>query len=236
MPSATLSTMSPDPSPRKGRGSTAANEDELILLLLASNPKLVLDYKTMSDLSNGTRTVYALQHRFRKLKARAKEMQTEHDEGEEAGDKKDKKAAMAEKPLVKRSRAVVKKENGSGDEEEEGKKPKVTKRAKKVGKGDAEEEPVIKEEIRKAAQKLKEVGKDELLEKIRVQKKGTARVVKKVDSLRGGLEEEVAGLDGTALKPKTRGNKGKTAEGEVTVKEEDDVGEGEDLGEMQFEV
>lgn len=236
MPSATSFTMSPDPSPRKGRGSAAANEDELILLLLASNPKLVLDYKAMSDLSNGTRTVYALQHRFRKLKASAKEMQTEHDGAEEAGDGKDKKAVIAEKPLAKRSRAVIKKEN-QGSEDEEGGKPKVTKRAKKGSKDDAEEEPVIKEEIRKAAQKLAEVRKDGLPEKVIVQKKGTARVVKKVDGLMGGGEEEVEGLKGTApeSKVKVKGKKEKVVEGGVTVKEEEDVGEGEDLSEMQFE-
>ena len=53
--------------------STTSAEDLLIPILIASNPGMKLDYKTMSAL-DGTKTASAFEHRFRKYKARAQEI------------------------------------------------------------------------------------------------------------------------------------------------------------------
>lgn len=52
---------------------TTPAEDLLIPILLASNPGMKLDYKTMSAL-DGKKTPSAFEHRFRKYRARAQEI------------------------------------------------------------------------------------------------------------------------------------------------------------------
>ena len=54
--------------------STSA-EDLLVPILIASNPGMKLDYKTMSAL-DGTKTPASFEHRFRKYRARAQEILT----------------------------------------------------------------------------------------------------------------------------------------------------------------
>ncbi len=54
--------------------STAAAEQEsLLILLIATTPGMKIDYKMMSALDS-TRTAAAIEHRFRKYKARAQEI------------------------------------------------------------------------------------------------------------------------------------------------------------------
>ena len=164
----------------------------------------------------------------------AKELQAD-DEGAAGGEPNTNngtaKKRQTEKPLAKRPRAAAKKasqDQDSDEEDEEGKMAKPSKRPKTKS-ADTEEQPVIEEEIRKAAQKLKEASKNDgspAPELPKGQKKGTARVVKK-DGLRGGGEEEVE-------KTKGKGKvKGKTVKAEES---EDDGDAGADLGEMQFEL
>ncbi len=244
-----VATMSSPPgptSPTKGRGSAAPTEEELILLLLAANPKLALNYKVMAALSGGARTASSLEHRFRKLKVQAKELKDDHDRahGIEGDEGKDGKAGVAKpvaKPVTKRARTTVKEEEqGSDADEEEGKSLKVAKRAKKGGE-DAEDEPVIKAEIKKAAKKLATASKDGSPVKPRVQKKGVARIVKKGD-VRSGEDEELVELKGKGKKmkvnvveSKAKEMTGKAAKAGDTV-DEGNIGAGQDLGDMQFEL
>lgn len=245
-----LATMSSPPgptSPTKGRGSAAPTEDELILLLLAANPKIALNYKGMAALSGGTRTASSLEHRFRKLKVQARGIKEEHDRahGIEGDDEKDGKAAVAKpvaKPVAKRARTTVKEAgHGSDADEEEGKKLEGAKRAKKGGK-EAEGEPVIKAEIKKAAKKLTDGSKDGSSTKPKVQKKGTARIVKKGD-LRSDGDEELVELKGkgknmkvNVVESKAKGRTGKVAKTGDTVDDEGKAGAEQDLGEMGFEL
>lgn len=53
--------------------SKAAGEEIAIPVILATNPGIKLDYKTMSAL-DGTKTASVFEHRFRKYKARAQEI------------------------------------------------------------------------------------------------------------------------------------------------------------------
>ena len=215
----------------KRRGSTSATEDDIIPLIIAGNPGLVLNYKQMAARSKGKYTWSSLEHKFRKWKAVAKELQVDKEEGTEGGAASSTvetaKKRQTAKPPAKRHRAAVKKENqdqDSEDEEEEGKKKKPVKRSK-MGSADAEEEPVIKEEIRKAAQKLKEASKDGVSpvpELPKGQKKGTARVVKK-DGLRGGRDDEE---DEAEVKGNGKGNKGKTKAVKVEESEDEDSFDG----------
>lgn len=55
------------------KAPAASAEDLLIPILIASNPGMKLDYKTMSAL-DGTKTPAAFEHRFRKYRARAQEI------------------------------------------------------------------------------------------------------------------------------------------------------------------
>ena len=241
-PAAMSAASSPE---SKRRGSTSATEDDIIPLIIAGNPGLVLNYKQMAACSKGKYTWSSLEHKFRKWKAVAKELHADNVEGAEGGAASSTvetaKKRQAAKPLAKRPRAPKKatQDQDSEDEEEEGKKTKANKRSK-VGSADAEEKPVIKEEIRKAAQKFKEASKNggsPALELPKGQKKGTARVVKK-DRLRGGGDED----EEEELEGKGKGNgKGGDMKGKaVKVEESEDDEDGGDadgvLGQMQFEL
>lgn len=68
--------MAPPTTPEKSGGKTRpGGNDDLIPLLIASNPDgLTLNYKRMKEIDPQKRTYYALEHKFRKFKARAKEI------------------------------------------------------------------------------------------------------------------------------------------------------------------
>ena len=74
-----MSTMSNTPSPSKHEQSTtqSAANDEIIPLIIAANPGLILNYKAISALDPNKRTPSSFEHRFRKWKARAKELTPE---------------------------------------------------------------------------------------------------------------------------------------------------------------
>ncbi len=243
MPSADppLATMSSPDSPTKRRDSASSYEEEVLILLLAANPSIVLSYKTMAALSGGTRTAASLEHKFRKWKARAKEIKAEHEqaEGAEGDDEKGRKTPVA-KPVAKRPRATAKKMGHDSDaDEEEGKKLKGAKRARKGGEG-TKDEPVIKEEIQKAAKKLANASKTGSPEKAKVQKKGTARIVKKTDGLKAGGDEELVELKGKGKNAKVNvvesKAKGRTAKTGNAEEDEGVADASEELGEMEFEL
>ena len=234
--------MSVPDSPEKRRGPAQLTDDDVIPLLLAANPKVVLNYKVMASLSKGARTHSSLEHRFRKWKARAKEIQAENEGPEEAAGVVDKDGkAKVQKSLAKRPRANTKQWGQDSASEEDGKEPNVAKRAKKGGQK-AEDAPVIKAEI-SIAKKLADASNGGTNGKVKVLKKGTARIVKKTEGLRGGGEEELVELKGkgksmkvNVVESKANGRKGKTVRSEDNVDEKDSVGEGEGLGEMRFEL
>ena len=67
--------MTPPATPEKSGGKTRpGGNDDLIPLLIASNPGLTLNCSRMRDIDPQKRTYYALEHKFRKFKARAKEI------------------------------------------------------------------------------------------------------------------------------------------------------------------
>lgn len=67
--------MAPPTTPEKSRGKTRpGGNDDLIPLLIAANADLTLNYSRMRDIDPQKRTYYALEHKFRKFKARAKEI------------------------------------------------------------------------------------------------------------------------------------------------------------------
>lgn len=68
--------MAPPTTPEKSGGKPRpGGNDDLIPLLIASNPGgITLNYNRMKDLDPQKRTYYALEHKFRKFKARAKEI------------------------------------------------------------------------------------------------------------------------------------------------------------------
>lgn len=67
--------MAPPTTPEKSGGKTRpGGNDDLIPLLIAGNPGLTLNYNRMRDIDPQKRTYYALEHKFRKFKARAKEI------------------------------------------------------------------------------------------------------------------------------------------------------------------
>lgn len=74
--------------------SKAATGDDTIPLLLAANPGLTLNYKQLAALDPEHRTYYAWEHKFRKWKARAKELveinaQANGESSKAAGDMED---------------------------------------------------------------------------------------------------------------------------------------------------
>lgn len=67
--------MAPPTTPEKSGGKTRpGGNDDLIPLLIASNPGLTLNCTRMRDIDPQKRTYYALEHKVRKFKARAKEI------------------------------------------------------------------------------------------------------------------------------------------------------------------
>lgn len=67
--------MAPPTTPEKSGGKTRPGaNDDLIPLLIAGNPGLTLNCSRMRDIDPQKRTYYALEHKFRKFKARAKEI------------------------------------------------------------------------------------------------------------------------------------------------------------------
>lgn len=67
--------MAPPTTPEKSGGKTRpGGNDDLIPLLIAGNPGLTLNCNRMRDIDPQKRTYYALEHKFRKFKARAKEI------------------------------------------------------------------------------------------------------------------------------------------------------------------
>lgn len=72
------------PSKREQSKNQAAANDEMIPLILATNTGVVLNYKAMSGMDPQNRTASSLEHRFRKWKARARELVLESVNNEEA--------------------------------------------------------------------------------------------------------------------------------------------------------
>ena len=100
----------------KGRKAGASDEDinaELMVLLIAANPAINYNYKLMSALS-GTTTVFAIEHRFRKIKAKAKDLL------EKVGDVE---GLEPVKSTPKRKKSAMNEEDGASS-------PETTKRSK----------------------------------------------------------------------------------------------------------
>ena len=163
------------PAP-KGRKAGATDDDignDLMILLIASNPAITFNYKTMSAIS-GSMTPFALEHRFRKIKAKAKEVR------EKAGDIE---GLEAVKSTPKRKQSVAHEEGGDGTLS-----PVSTKKRKVGGNGVNE---VIKENGDTPTRKT--IGKKGTANPVKKEQKSKKSAVMVKDEEDYGEEEETAG-------------------------------------------
>lgn len=108
--------------------ASATSADELLIpILIASNPGLKLDYKTMSAL-DGTKTAGSFEHRFRKYRARAQEILATR--GGIGAILEDLVPVTPSKKRVKKSTGEGENEDGGDGEETPKKKARAPKSAK----------------------------------------------------------------------------------------------------------
>ena len=153
----------------QSRVSAPLEAKEIIPLLLAAHPNLKINFKAMFAYSQGTRTASALEHRFRPWKGDADKLRKEFP------DIATETKVQTTKLPAKRSRATI--DTVTSDSNDEAvQKSQVTKRTKTINQD--KEKEMIKleddEKLQKATDCIKEIPP-----KARVQKKGTARVVRK---------------------------------------------------------
>ncbi|MCJ1229182.1 hypothetical protein MMC12_005847 [Toensbergia leucococca] len=176
-------------SPSKGSTGAALNED-LTVLLLATNPKLVPNFKAMAVL-NDEHTASSYEHKFRPLRAAAKalyeakggdqgiQVLIEDKKTEKKGDGENAGKGMASKGVAKRKNGIKDGEEGDANELVEAgkaKKAKVVKEAKPKRKT-ANDSDINVEDEQSVAKKAK------------VEKKGTARKMLKKSELASSSDE-----------------------------------------------
>lgn len=86
MSTPTKSAVTKPTTPTKSAANQTAGSDEIIALYLAAHGHPVINYKQMAAMDLQNRTASAFEHKFRKWRARAKELSEEHENSDKVVD------------------------------------------------------------------------------------------------------------------------------------------------------